>query len=58
VTVVNTQIMKAIAEARIADSHRDAIPRPEAPPKAKRTGRLQRSAKRTRTVSAVRAGLR
>jgi hypothetical protein len=54
VSVVNTHIMKAIANERIADLPRDAAPRPEGTPKAKRTRRLKRSAKPTQTVSAVR----
>lgn len=54
-TVVNPHTMKVIAEERITDLHRDAAPRLEAAPKAKRTRRRKGSAKRTQTVSAVRA---
>ena len=54
-TVVNPHVMKVIAEERITDLHRYAAPRPEAAPKAKWTRRRKRSAKRTQTVSTVRA---
>ena len=53
-TIVSPHIVKVIAEERITDLHRDAAPRPEATPKAKRTRRLKRSAKRTQTISVVR----
>jgi hypothetical protein len=55
VTVVNPHTMMAIAAERIADLHRDAAPRPEAPAKAKRTRRRKRSAKRTHAAPAVEA---
>ena len=44
-TVVNTHIRKALADERIADLRRDAVPRPESSQPAKRTRRFHRSAK-------------
>jgi hypothetical protein len=52
---VNPHIMKAIAEQRIADLRREAVPRPEAKPKDTRTLRLKRSAGGTQTISPARA---
>jgi hypothetical protein len=55
VTIVNPHIIKVIADERITDLRRDATPRPEENPKARRTLRLRRSAQRIRAVSAARA---
>lgn len=52
---INPHIMKAIAEQRIADLHREAAPRPEAKPDAKQTRRLGQSTKRRQAISTVRA---
>ncbi len=52
-TVVNSHTMIAIAAERIADLHRDAAPRPEATPKAKRTRRRKRSVQPAQTAAAA-----
>lgn len=57
-TIVNTHIMQAIANQRIADLHRDAAPRAEATPKPRRARRSKRPATTTQTAQTVRADQR
>lgn len=52
---VNLHIIKAIAEQRIVDLHREAVPRPAAKAKPKRTFRLKQATRRTRGIPAARA---
>jgi hypothetical protein len=55
VTVINTHLMKALADERAADLRREIAPQPRATSNATPPRRLKRSAKRTRTASAVQA---